>query len=177
MAERLYPNRTRCKNCSKGLNNTPVVDGLFCSYRCAKLPTPSTKVDDAPRGCKRQIDGKWGFKTRYKYEAEVPQRLRDDPATNVYRCDYCHNLHVGHNAPIAAVETSLHRGVTSFEQMGSVIQRQRESRNLTRKQVAAKLKFPIIRLTEIEEGRKEARAEILFAVLKELRLSLEVKSR
>ena len=98
MAERLYPDRTRCKKCSKGLNGTPVVDGLYCSYRCASIPAPSTKVDEAPRGCKRQIDGKWGFKTRYKYEAEVPQRLRDDPATNVYRCDYCHNLHVGHNA-------------------------------------------------------------------------------
>jgi hypothetical protein len=123
------------------------------------------------------VNGQWGFKTRFKYEGEVPQRLRDDPASNVYRCDYCHNLHIGHNAPIAVEETSLHRGVTSFEQLGSVIQRQRETRKLTRKQVATKIKVPIIRVTEIEEGRKEARVDVLFAVMKELRLSLEVKSR
>lgn len=177
MPETLYPIRTRCKNCRKGLDNTPVVDGIFCSYRCAKIPAPSSKVDDAPRGCKRQINKKWGFKTKYKYENEVPQRLRDDPATNIYRCDYCRTLHVGHNAPLAVTETALHRGVTSFNQMGSVIQRQRESRKLTKKQVANNLKVPIIRITEIEEGNKNAKAEVLFAVLRELRLSVEVKAR
>jgi hypothetical protein len=177
MAERLFPDRQRCKKCKKGLQGTPVVDGLFCSYSCAKVPRPSDDVEQAPRNCKRQVNGAWGFKTRFKYEGEVPAKWRNDPATNIYLCDYCHNLHIGHNAPVAKEETTLHRAVTSFEQLGSVIQRHRESKNITRKQVATKIKVPIIRITEIEEGRKEAKAEVLFAVVRELRLSLEIKSR
>ena len=177
MAEKLYPERLMCKNCRKKLEGTPVVDGLFCSYRCAKLPTPSSNVNDAPRWCKRMVGNEWGFKTRFKFSGEVPERLRNDPETNIYRCDYCRNLHIGHNAPIAKEETKLHRGVTSLAEAGDVIRRHREGLKLTKKQVAAATKIPMIRITEVEEGRKEARAEVLFTVAKALRLSIEFKAR
>lgn len=177
MSETLYPTRLRCKQCRKGLEGTPVVDGMYCSYRCAKVPAPSANIADAPRGCKRQVNGDWGFKTRYKYEGAVPQRLRDDPASNVYRCDYCRNLHVGHNAPIAASEAKLHRAITDFQQAGSVIQRHRESLGIDKKVLAKKMKVPAIRITEIENGSKTANPEILFQLLSTLRIVVEFKSR
>lgn len=177
MTENLYPVRTRCKKCRKGLSDTPIVDGIYCSYRCAGVAAPSNRVEDAPRWCKREVSGSWGFKTRFKYEGEVPQRLRDDPGTNIYRCGYCHNLHVGHNAPIAPTETSLHRSVTDLAQAGSVIQRYREALGIDRRTLAKSIKVPAIRITEIENGDKTAKAEVLFQVLSALRITIEFKSR
>src|SRR5699024_11285255 len=58
MAETLYPRRQRCKACRKAFNRTdpvdggPVVlDGLYCSYRCAGAATPPTDPAKAHRQC------------------------------------------------------------------------------------------------------------------------------
>jgi len=177
MPETLYPKRTRCKKCRKLLENTPVVDGLYCSYRCAQVPRPSEKVADAPRWCKREVAGKWDFKKRFKWEGEVPEKLRNDPATNIYRCDYCRNLHVGHRAPVEASSEKLHRGVDSLKELGSVLKRHRESLKIEKKDLAKRLKIPAIRITELEEGRTETKPEVIFQVARVLRVSFEIKSR
>lgn len=40
---RLYPNRKRCLAC-RSYFGFIVVDGLFCSYRCAGIPKPNGKT-------------------------------------------------------------------------------------------------------------------------------------
>ncbi len=71
----------------------------------------------------------------------------------------------------------LRRTVTDAKTLGSVIQRTRESRNLTRKQLAGVLKIPIIRVTEIEEGNPKASLVHTLAVLQKLRIIVELIER
>lgn len=176
MAETLFPQRLRCKTCRKNLDKT-VLDGLYCSYRCASLPQPAPSVLDAPRHCKRAIDGIWGWKTKFRYENEVPEKLRLDPATNIYRCDYCHFLHVGHSRVEENVPVALKRTVRDITTLGSVILRYREQKNISKKDLAKMLKVPVIRITEIEEGNPKMNAEILFNVINKLRLSVEITGK
>lgn len=175
MAEILYPKRMKCKTCRKGLNKT-VLDGLYCSYKCANLPQPSDDIAQAPRHCRRAINGVWGWKTRFRYENEVQEKLRLDPATNIYRCDYCHFLHVGHSRPDEA-PTQLKRTVTDIQTLGSVILRYREQKNISKKDLAKMLKVPLIRITEIENGDPKLNPTILFAVLYKLRLTVEITGK
>ena len=172
MAERLFPQRVRCKTCSKKLEGT-VINGLFDSYACAKLPAPSLKVEDAPRNCKRQIGETWGFKTRYRYEGEVPQKLRDDPATNIYRCDHCFTLHVGHSR-IEPAREKLRRTVGDVETLGSVVQRTREIKKIDKRALAKSLGVPAIRITEIERGDAKIDVVVLFKLLSVLRIKVEL---
>lgn len=172
MAERLFPNRVRCKTCSKKLEDI-VINGLYDSYACAKLPAPKKNVDDAPRNCKRQIGDKWGFKTRYRYEGEVPQKLRDDPATNIYRCDYCFTLHVGHSR-IEPAREKLRRTVGDAGTLGSVIQRTREVKKIDKRVIAKTLGVPAIRITEIERGDAKIDVAVMFKLLSVLRIKVEL---
>ena len=99
MAELLYPQRQRCKECGKGLGLTPgapVYDGLYCTPRCAGIPVPSSDPMKVPRECRAYHDGTWALKRRYRCEEEIPDRLREDPSTSWYRCSCCHHLHIGH---------------------------------------------------------------------------------
>jgi DNA-binding XRE family transcriptional regulator len=176
MPETLYPKRQRCKTCGKGLKDI-VLDGLYDSYKCAGVPEPKKNIDAAPRNCKRMIDGKWGWKTKYKYEGAVPQRLRDDPATNVYRCDYCHYLHVGHSRPMDITPEQLRRTVSDLKTLGSVIQRYREQRGIDKKLLAKTLRVPAITLTEVENGDPKMDVAVLFATLNILRLSVEITGK
>ena len=74
----VYPQRRRCAS-------------------CAGVPAPADRPDEAPRECKTQRDGTWVFKRRYRCEQEIPDRIRDDPSTNWYRCSHCRHLHIGHD--------------------------------------------------------------------------------
>lgn len=176
MPEKLYPERARCKTCRKGLDRV-VLDGLYCSYRCAGLRAPNSKISEAPRGCKREVNGKWDWKQKYKSDSEVPERLRNDPATNVYWCDYCHFKHVGHSRVQPEDVQKLRRTVADAVTLGSVIKRSREQRNLTKKQLAGLVKIPIIRLTEIEEGNPKASLVHTLLVLQKLRITVELIER
>lgn len=175
MAETYFPERLRCKTCRKNLSNV-VLDGLYCSYRCARLPEPSSRIDDAPRHCKRFVDGVWGWKTKYTYEGAVPVKYRNDPSTNIYRCDYCRFLHIGHNR-IQEEPERLRRVVPDMKTLGSVVRRYREQKNIDKKTLAKALNIPVVRITEIEEGNKEVKADVLFKVLNKLWLSVEISGK
>ncbi len=178
MVETFYPARQRCKTCRKKFNADGIIlDGLFCSYGCAGVVSPSSNVDDAPRHCKRSLDGVWGWKTKYVHEGAVPQRLRDDPATNVYRCSYCHFLHVGHDRPVDFGSEKLRRTVRDMKTLGSVVKRYREQRQIDKKVLAKVLNIPVVRITEIENGDKNVSVHILFVVLNKLDLMVELTGR
>lgn len=177
MAITLYPTRTRCFTCRKKLEQT-ILDGMFCSYACAQVKAPSTKIDLAPRHCKREVSGKWDFKTKYTHEAAVPLKLRQDPATNIYRCDYCRFLHVGHSRPQAEIPVGkLSRTVRDLETVGSVVTRMRIQRKMEKKDLAKRLKVPTIRITEIEEANPDMRVDILFRALDALRITVNLTER
>lgn len=146
-----------------------MLKGLYCSYKCAKVPLPKKNLTDAPRSCKRQAGATWEWKKKYRYEGEVPQRLRDDPDTNVYECEHCLFLHVGHSRP---VDTSVNKQVRDKVDLGRTIALVRKQRGLDKKLVAAKLKVRPIRITEIEEGRDNMDIGIMFKLASFLGLKL-----
>lgn len=166
-----YPTRQRCKTCRKKLEKV-VLAGQFCSYKCGGFPEPAKTVTEAPRGCKRQVDGRWDYKTRYLYPEQIPDKFKQDPTTNVYLCDNCRTYHIGHSRP--EEYESLTRYVNSFEELGSVIQRHRETMKLDKKVLAKTLKVPAIRITEIENGDPKASIAVLFKVLDALRLRVSI---
>lgn len=160
MAEIIFPQRTRCKKCRSKLD-TVVLNGLFCSYKCASAPAPAKKPEDAPRGCRLQSreTGAWEWKKKYRYEAEVSQRFRDDPDTNIYLCEHCLFLHVGHSRP---KEGAINKHVGDVAVLGRTLALARQQRGLDKKFVAAKLKTRPIRITEIEEGRDTMDITVVF---------------
>lgn len=176
MNETLFPARTRCKKCRKKLDDV-VLNGIFCSYRCAEHPQPKQKIIEAPRHCKREVDRRWDWKTKYRYEGEVPQKLRNDPATNIYRCDHCLFLHVGHSRIKPEDQQKLRRVVYDHITLGSVIQRRRLQLNWDKKQLAKDLKIPALRITEIEAGNPSMDVVALFKVLSRLKITVEVIER
>jgi hypothetical protein len=176
MSEMLFPKRSRCKTCKKKLDST-VLKGLFCSYKCAEHPAPSPNVSAAPRHCKREVNNVWSWKTKYRFEQEVPEKWRNDPATNIYLCDYCLNLHIGHSRVKPEDVSKLRRVVSDEVTLGSVIQRRREQLNWDKKVLAKVLKVPVIRLTEIEAGNPKMDVSVLFKVLQKLRLTVEFIER
>ncbi|MGI8307062.1 hypothetical protein [Saccharopolyspora hattusasensis] len=94
-----FPERQRCKACGKGLGlraQDPVLLGLYCSPKCAKVAEQATRPEDAPRECRTQRDDKWVWKRRYRSEGEIPDRLRSDVSTSGYWCGHCGHLHLGH---------------------------------------------------------------------------------
>lgn len=169
MAEILFPKRQRCLNCRKKFGNI-VLDGLYCSYNCASKPQPYKDIELAPRGCKLERDGKWIWKQRYRYTGEVPERLKNDPATNIYLCEHCRMFHVGHSR---AIGTETIRLINDLETLGSFLLRFREQSGRNKKYVADKIKTRVIRITEIESGSKESDIEIIFKLLKFYKIKLQ----
>lgn len=172
----IYPQRTRCKECRKKLETT-VLKGMYCSYRCAGAPTISGKVSDAPRSCKREVNGVWAFKQRYRHPGEIRQDLRDDPGTNVYECPHCLFLHVGHSRVQPIHQEKLRRTVYDIKTLGSVIQRRREQLDWDKKRLAADLKVRPIRITEIEAGDPASDVVVLFKLLARLKIIVELIER
>ena len=165
MAEKLFPSRTRCKTCRKNLTDV-VLSGLYCSYPCAGKPVPSKNVSAAPRHCKREVNGSWDFKTKFRSVDDVPAKLRQDPGTNIYECDYCLFLHVGHSRPTEFTREKLRRTVSDVITIGSVIKRTREEKNIPIPLLAKKLGVPAIRIKEIEAGEAKMNAQIMLDVLR-----------
>lgn len=172
MAEKLFPTRQRCKACGKKLEAI-VLDGLYCSYKCAKLPEPYTNLDNPGKGCKflRSSDKQWIWKQKYRAETEIPEKLLQDASTNVYRCTNCHFLHVGHSRPMGTEKSLLMQDADKF---ASFLLRTREQTGLTRKQVADKIKVRPIRIKEIEENSENISTEVLFKLLRFYKIKLNV---
>lgn len=170
MKERLYPDRQRCKKCSKGLGDT-VIDGLYCSYTCGNLPKPIEDISKAPRQCKMERDGKWIWKQKYRSDLDVPTRFKEDPSTNIYRCSNCRFLHIGHSRALGNENARL---IYDNETLGSFLLRVRESRNETRKDIALKLKTRPIRIKEIEEGSENIDCKVLFLLLKQYKMKMNI---
>lgn len=99
MAEKLFPERQRCKKCGKGLglkSTDPVYLGLYCTPRCAGIAVPATRPQDAPRECTTTRDGQTVFKRKYRSDSEVPDKILQDPSTGLYWCSHCAHRHIGH---------------------------------------------------------------------------------
>lgn len=172
-----YPRRRRCLGCGRGLGVSPtgpVLDGLYCSPACAKVPTPADRAADAPRECKTQRENRWVFKRKYRCEEEIPDKLREDPSTNFYRCSHCRHLHIGHSR-VAAPETL--RALSAPQDLADFLVKSRG--RATRKQVAAAARIRPIRLKELEEPAKDQRVDLqaLFEVLDVLGVRLATSSR
>lgn len=168
----LYPARKMCKTCRKKLDKV-ILAGQYCSFKCGGFPAPASNVMDAPRGCKRPVNGNgWEYKARYLYPEQVPEKWQQDATSNIYLCDNCRTWHIGHSRP--EEYESLTRYVNSFEELGSVIKRHRETMKLDKKALAKNLKVPAIRITEIEDGSPKANIVVLFKVLEALKLKVSV---
>lgn len=170
MTNRLFPQRQRCKTCRQGLKSV-VLDGQYCSYQCAGAPEPFADIAKAPRGCKLERSGSWSWKQKYRYEGEVPQRLRDDPATNVYVCEHCRFLHVGHSR---AMGTESARLIRDEKVLGDTLRKIRESRKQTLKEVGEGIKTRPIRVKEIEEAKTVIDPVVLFKLLQYYRVKINL---
>lgn len=168
MAERLFPDRRRCKSCAKGLGaaGDPVLFGLYCSPRCAGLAQLHEDAQSAPRECRTQRDGAWVFKRRYRSHSEVPERTRADATGDLYWCNHCGHLHYGHNRIDLAEEFRM---LAEPKDLADVLVKLRGA--ATRKEVAAVAGVRPIRLKELEEPGTAERIDLdaLFKVLKVLR--------
>lgn len=120
---------------------------------------------------------RWDLKAKYRYEGEVPERLRLDPATNIYHCDNCLFLHVGHSRVQPGDAEKLRRTVHDEEVLGSVIRRRREQLGWEKSRLAKDLKVPAIRITEIENGDKKIDVSVLFKIMQRLKLTVEIIER
>lgn len=162
--ETLYPQRQRCKKCSKGFPEQGAIHGLYCTYRCAGMAEPFKNPKDAPRWCITEKDGKPQWKKRLRHEGEMPRALRDDPSANSYWCQHCGFLHIGHSRVDLKVETT--RIVGDIEAIADVLVKARDARGWTRKEAAERAKIRPIRLKELEEAAGEPSWDALFAVSK-----------
>lgn len=172
MAERLFPERQRCKGCSRalGADGAPVLLGLHCSPRCARVAAPVTAPANAPRECRTQRDGAWVFKRRYRSVSEIPDKIRQDPSSSWYWCGHCSHLHLGHTRMGAHEEF---RGLGDLSDLGDLLVKLRG--HATHKQVAAVAGVRPVRIKELEEGKPHPESlAVLFAVLKAYRCKLGV---
>lgn len=176
MAEKLFPERQRCKGCGKGLGaaGAPVWLGLFCAAKCAKMAEPITDPNKAPRECKTERGGKWEFKRRYRSESELPGKLRDDPLTSIYSCPNCGHYHLGHSRINLANETSSVLGDRAVL-AGFLVKSRGKA---THKQVAEVAGIRPIRLKELEDPEFiSPDLPALFKVLAAYRVKLAVVMR
>lgn len=171
MAETLFPKRQRCKACGHGFKSH-VLGGLFCSYRCAGHPEPTTDVFAAPRECAYERNGETVWKKRYRSESEVPESLRATASVSVYRCTHCLYLHTGTAVVRTAKET---RAIRTLAELSEVLLKSRGSAD--RKVVAKVAGVLPIRIKEWEEGSPKADPAALFALLRLYRLSLSIGFR
>lgn len=147
--ETLFPQRVKCKNCRKALGaayDDEVLFGLYCSTKCASLPPAPKVASKAPRSCVTWRKGHWQWKKSYRCESEIPQKLREDPSTRWYWCEWGH-LHIGHTR---MGESESLRMFASMDDIGDMLTKLRGQASI--KDVAAAAKVRPIRLRELEEG-------------------------
>lgn len=182
MAEKLFPERQRCKACRGGFGeideygNIGALDGLYCSYRCAGAAEPSKDPARNPRECVTQRDGKWQFKRRFRSMSEVPDKLKNDPSSTQYWCSNCKLIHTGHSR----IDTSKEKFRVfrnTREELAETLVKARGK--ATRKQVAEAAGIRPIRLKEMEEPslKKPYMPEDLDKVLKVLQMKNGVTFR
>lgn len=169
MAETLFPERTRCKTCRKGLGlraTDEVWFGLYCSHKCAGRAAPAKSPRDAPRECTSPQNGVPTFKRRYRSMDAVPSRILEDVTASIYACDHCGHLHVGHSRIDTTKETQI------VVRGDEAAQRAEIARFLTArrgqasiKQVAAALKVPQVRIKELEDPKGPVDFTILLRLL------------
>lgn len=176
MAEKLFPERQRCKKCGKGLglkSTDPVYLGLYCTPRCAGIAVPATRPQDAPRECTTTRDGQTVFKRKYRSDSEVPDKILQDPSTGLYWCSHCAHRHIGHTRAGQAESLRMFRGP---EDLRDLLVKRRGSASVS--DVAKAAGVRPIRLRELEEGKAHPEGlETLFKVMKVLRLDLGVGIR
>lgn len=166
MAETLFPERQRCKKCSKslGAGGSAVFLGLYCTARCAGLAQLSTDPARAPRECRTERGGVWEFKRRYRSVGEIPDKLRTDASTSWYWCTgHCGCLHIGHSR--IDLTREQFRMLQDPDDLADLLLKLRGS--ATRKQVAEVAGIRPIRLKELEEPGLVERVDLgaLFKVL------------
>ncbi|KMV19639.1 hypothetical protein ACT17_06265 [Mycolicibacterium conceptionense] len=171
MAETTFPERQRCKTCRGKLDQT-VLNGLFCSYRCAKHPEPAIDPAKAPRECAYQRDGRTVFKRQFRAESEIPDTILSRPDVSVYRCKHCLFIHTG-TAVARTVKES--KSIGSMAELSEVLIKARGK--ATRTTVGKVAGVRPIRIKEIEEGADRVDPEALFALLRLYRISLSVGFR
>lgn len=173
MAEVVYPQRKRCKKCGHGLGLTAkdeVLFGLYCSWKCAGIPEPAQTPGFAPRECKSEREGQgWAFKRRYRCLSEVPSKLRDDPSVDVYTCQHCGHLHIGHSR--------IHQDEKSYvlmhsESLSQLLIKMRGSR--THKEIGLAVGVRPIRIKELETDSSMINTDVLFKLLAFYRIRLAV---
>ena len=171
MAEKLFPERQRCKKCGKGLglkSTDPVYLGLYCTPRCAGIAAPATRPQDAPRECTTTRDGKVVFKRKYRSDSEVPDKILQDPSTGLYWCSHCSHRHVGHTRMGEAEQFRKFRGP---EDLRDLLVKARGGATIA--QVAKAAGVRPIRLKELEEGKAhEEGLKTLFKVMNVLPVDL-----
>lgn len=175
MAEKKYPERSRCKGCRKGLDKDyPVYRGLYCSVECGGLSPVVEEVEAAPRCCRTMRDGRWLFKVRYKAKSMIPARVKDDPSTNVYWCENCHHLHVGRTLVAeGTVPRAANRGLRSRADIADVLTKARGTG--THRVVAALAGVRPIRIKEWEDASFDNPSlNALFALCRVYRIDLAV---
>lgn len=183
MAEVFFPKRQRCKKCGKGLgaDGAPVYLGLYDTPRCAGVAVPVSDLTKAPRECVTQRDGQWVWKRRYRSEQEIPDRIRDDVGTSVYRCQHCFHLHLGRTlvatksatrGAVGAAATNVeNRGLRDRASLADLLIKARSQ--ATHKQVAEAIKVRPIRIKEWEDAAFDAPSlDVLFKLLKIYRIDL-----
>lgn len=166
-AEKLFPERQRCKKCSKGLgtDGAPVYLGLYCAPRCAGLAPLHSDAARAPRECRTERGGVWAFKRRYRSDVEIPEKIRADPSSSWYWCtNHCGSLHIGHSRIDLTREEF--RMLGDDADLADLLVKLRGG--ATRKQVAEVAGIRPIRLKELEEPGTADRVDlrVLFAVLR-----------
>lgn len=172
-AEKLFPERQRCKSCGKGLS-AAVYLGLFCTPRCAGMAVPQTDPVKAPRECKTERGGQWEFKRRYRSVGEIPARIREDASVDHYWCTNCGSLHIGHSR--IRTDTEQFRMLQNPKDLGDLLVKLRGA--ATHKQVAEVAGIRPIRIRELEEGKAHPEALVtLFAVMSAYRSRVGVALR
>lgn len=171
MVETLFPERQRCKTC-RGSFKSHVLNGLYCSYKCAKHPLPTTDAAKAPRECAYPRDGSAVFKRKFRCESEIPNTIMSKPDVSVYRCSHCLYLHTG-TAVARTVKAS--KSVGTWSELAEVLTKARGGAD--RKVVAKAAGILPIRIKELEDGTAKVDPDALFALLRVYRLSLSVGFR
>lgn len=176
MAEKLFPERRRCKACGKGLglkSTDPVYMGLYDTPRCAGMANPPTRAQDAPRECTTTRDGRTAFKRRYRSDSEVPDKIRQDPSASLYWCNVCGHRHLGHTRMGQAEALRVFR---SPEDLRDLLVKRRGKASVA--EVAKAAGVRPIRLKELEAGvGHEEGLDALFKVLAALRVDLAAAIR
>lgn len=101
----------------------------------------------------------------------MPQRLRDDPATNVYLCEHCRFLHVGHSR---AIGTETARLIRDEVVLGDTLRKIRETRKQSLKEVGEKIKERPIRIKEVEDAQTTIHPVVLFKLLQYYRVKINL---